>query len=330
MSVCTSIEKHGVLSDGTDVLKVTIDDTIEALWCYSYADALQFLNQEVIVEYFLNIYEGTPQQFIKSFIVPRNINVIEKQTTHKLFTNDEDNASNVEFRDIDPGVTQSACIVFCVSQEVKSSPNAIWVELRIRDKTRRVSTTKIFDVESTKIDFTGKYVLLDLTNNPPYGFRTQQAVPYNGAESVNPEITVAKEFVSNFFINDPVANTYISSTKLLDKLDEAIDYEKGYAVVRLAQELCLAEQLYNMTQDINVSAIIHAILASYGHYTVDNILSADTRNILVALNYKWPDSAIFYGLLDKVDCPPQEYTIYRNIKNTVNDILITHKEVKQS
>ena len=48
MAVCTGItqvpEKNGLL-------KVTIDNDVEAFWFYDYSDAMQYLNQEVIVDY---------------------------------------------------------------------------------------------------------------------------------------------------------------------------------------------------------------------------------------------------------------------------------------
>lgn len=329
MSKCTGIEKVGILSDGTDILRVTIDDSVEALWCYPYADAMQFLNQEVIVDYFQNIYEGRPQQFVKNFVIPRKLNVIEKQETLKLFTYDIDNQSNVNFSDIDPGSTQNAAIVFCIDQQIKSSTNAIWLELTIRDRSRKVAVTRIFDFDKGNVDFAGNYLILDLSHKQNYGFNSTQAAVYPGEFSENPEITVAKQFIKQLFAQDEYASTYLSKTMLLDRLDKVIDYERGYAVVRMAQELCLCDQMHNMTYDIDVDSIMYTILCSYGHNIVSNGFSDAMNDTFLAAKFKWPKAQLVLHLLDPGFTEPlDERSIYHNIKTTVDNILHVHKAVR--
>ena len=329
MSKCTSIEKVSVLSDGTDILRVTIDDAVEALWCYPYADAIQFLDQEVIVDYFQNIYDGQPRQFVKNFVVPRKLNVIEQQETLKLFTYDIDNQSNVNFSDIDPGATQNAAIVYCIAQQIKSSTNAIWLELTIRDRSRKVAVTRIFDFDKSNVDFEGNYLIMDLSHKQNYGFNTTQAAVYPGEFSENPEITVAKQFIQRLFAQDANASAYLGKTLLLDRLNDVVDYERGYAVVRLAQELCLCDQLHNMTYDVDVDSIMYAILCSYGHHITSNGFSDNMNDTLLAAKFQWPNAQLVIHLLDPgFGDRLNERTIYDNIKATVDNILYIHKAVR--
>lgn len=328
MSICTSITKINTLSDGTDVLNVTIDNDVQAFWFYEYAKALEYVNKEVIVEYRKDVYNGQLCTFIATFTVPTKINTLEKKDNIRLYCDQVDNNSNLVFEEVEIGETKMGCIVYCISQEYKSSPNAVWMELLIRDKRMHVAKLRLFDYENKNVVLEGQYVMTSLSRNQ-YGFQSEMIKPVTGEVGPNPEIDIAKQFIMNYFADDEVSLNYISTTRVLDFLEEAIDYEKGYGLMRLAMELSMVENLVNITQDIDVSAIGRALLASRGYMTRTSALSNIVNNVNIALKYSWDNRKEVLMLLD---VPSEEsipeMTIMQSIKDTVNNILEIRKGVR--
>lgn len=328
MSICTSITKINTLSDGTDVLNVTIDNDVQAFWFYEYAKAMEYVNKEVIVEYRKDIYNGQLCTFIATFTVPTKINTLEKKDNIRLYCDQVDNNSNLVFEEVEIGETKMGCIVYCISQEYKSSPNAVWMELLIRDKRMHVAKLRLFDYENKNVVLEGQYVMTSLSRNQ-YGFQSEMIKPVTGEVGPNPEIDIAKQFIMNYFADDEVSLNYISTTRVLDFLEEAIDYEKGYGLMRLAMELSMVDNLVNITQDIDVSAIGRALLASRGYMTRTSALSNIVNNVNLALKYSWDNRKEVLMLLD---VPSEEsipeMTIMQSIKDTVNNILEIRKGIR--
>lgn len=328
MSICTSITKINTLSDGTDVLNVTIDNDVQAFWFYEYAKALEYVNKEVIVEYRKDVYNGQLCAFIATFTVPTKINTLEKKDNIRLYCDQIDNNSNLVFEEVEIGETKMGCIVYCISQEYKSSPNAVWMELLIRDKRMHVAKLRLFDYENKNVVLEGQYIMTSLSRNQ-YGFQSEMIKPVTGEVGPNPEIDIAKQFIMNYFADDEVSLNYISTTRVLDFLEEAIDYEKGYGLMRLAMELSMVDNLVNITQDIDVSAIGRALLASRGYMTRTSALSNIVNNVNLALKYSWDNRKEVLMLLD---VPSEEsipeMTIMQSIKDTVNNILEIRKGVR--
>lgn len=323
MSVCTSIEKVGNCQ-GTDLLQVTIDNSVVAYWFYDYADSLQFLDKEVIVDYRNDIYEGQMRQFIKTFVMPTVVNTLDRDAGFKLFIDQEDNRSNTSFNEVNIGETKYGCIVFCSKQELKSSNSATWFEYIIRDKFMRCAKLRVFD-PATNDNFEGQYIHCDLSRNK-FGFQTDSIVSVGGEMAVNKEISVAQQYVKNLFAEDSAANEYLNKTSLLGMLEEVVDYEKGYAVVRLAMELAMADALRNITKDVDVQAICHALMCKYGHYTRSSILSEQVNNVFIAQQVMFPNRRAVVLCLDVTNTErPDEAKIYQHIIDTVDSILRIRK-----
>lgn len=329
MSICTNIIKLKELDEKTDVLKVIIDSTVESLWFYPYSKALEFVNQDVIVEYRQDIYEGNMVQVIKTFTIVTKVNTLDKQTGIRLFADVEDNFSNLSFNEIEEGETREACIVYCISQSFQSSPNAAWIELVIRDKSMHIAKARLFDYDKTMLDLSGTYIMLDLRKTK-FGFNTKYVQPVQGECPENPEITIAKAYIRDYFANDATALNYITTTGLLDKMSEYVDYEKGYALVRLAMELCLCEQFYNITNSIDIHCIEHALLMSYGFILMpDSPLSRCVNNISVATRFNWKGKKEVLKILDEMNPePPCEVNIYENIRKTIATLIDIKKGLK--
>ena len=325
MSVCTAIEKVSGYNN-TDLLQVTIDHNIVAYWFYDYADSLQFLDKEVIVDYRDDMYNGEIRRFIKTFVLPTVVNTLDKQEGFKLYIDQEDNQSNTSFNEIQLSETKYGCIVFCSKQEIKSSNNASWVELTIRDKFMRCAKLRLFDPE-TQDSFEGSYIHCDLSRNQ-FGFNTKSIVSVGGEMAANKEISVAEQYIKNMFADDMIATDYLNKTMLLKLLAEHVDYEKGYAVVRLAMELAMADALHNVTKDVDVTAICHALLCRYGHYTRSSILSEQVNNIFIAQQFMFPNRKCVVLCLDTTNTErPDEAKIYQHIIDTVDSVLRIRKGV---
>ena len=325
MSVCTSIVKLNDSTNG-DLLEVTIDNEVTALWFYSYADALQFLNQDVIVDYRKDVYDGQIRQFIKTFTIPTIVNTLDKKDNFKLFLDQVDNQCNLAFSEIDIGESRLGCIVFCVAQEYKSSTNAVWMELLIRDKTMHVAKLRIFDYENKQAQLAGRYIIGPMSRSK-YGFQSDEMSPAPGDIRVNPEIDLAVQFIQNYFCNDIVAMQYMNKLQMLDMMKEYIDYEKGYALMRMAMELSMCDVLSNIANDVDVTTAGHIILTSYGHTTRTNsILSRSVNNVFLAQQFPFPNKKDVVTSLDEsLEKHEPVYNVVKQIQKTVNTILEIRK-----
>lgn len=325
MAICSSIEL--VESDvvGGDLLRVTIDNSETAYWFFNYAEALQYVGQEVIVQYRKDILKGELVQFIKTFVVPTAVTTLVKEDNIKLYVDQVDNNSNISFSDIDLGETAQGCIVYCTACEFKSSNNAVWQELIIRDKSMHTAKLRIFDYDNASADLSGQYVMTALSRNK-YGFQSDFVAPANGTVANNPEIDIAIKFIENYFADDSVALSYISKTQIIEHLKAVVDYEKGYALMRMAMELSMVDSLKNVTKDVDLNAIGRAILCSYGHYTRTSILSDSVSNVTLALPYPFENKTVVIPMLDEaLEDKSDEYHVMQSIKSAVATILEVRK-----
>ena len=325
MAVCTSIELVENLNSTEDLMKVTIDNSVEAFWIFSYSESLKYLNQEVIVEYRKDIYKGELKPFISTFVIPTTIQTIDKKENIRLYTDQVDNNSNVSFSEIELGETRKGCIVYCTASEFKSSANAIWQELIIRDKSMHTAKLRVFDYSNKSAKFAGQYIMTELSKSK-FGFQSEIVTPTPGNVPPNPEIELAITFIKSYFCNNVVAMDFITKTNLFDVLKEVIDYEKGYSLMRLAMELSMTDNLYNISKELDIATIAEALLCSYGYHTRDSVLSKSVNNVTIAMGYHWEKRGLIGQLLDTaLEEKPPEWLVMNSIQNTVASILEVRK-----
>ena len=330
MSKCTSIEKIDNIAGVGDLLRVTVDGTTQALWFYDYAAALQFVNQDVIVDYRKDVYNGQIQQFINTFVVPTRVSTLDKKENISLRTDTVDNFSDISFNEIVLGDTRSACKVFCLSQELKSSSKAVWFEFTIRDRLMHVATLRLFNYDDVNAKFAGHYILTDLTKSA-YGFQSNLIRVVEGDCPPNPEIALAEQFVLNIFSQDPVALDYITKIGLFDAFKQLVDFEPGYGIVRLATELGLSESLDNLVDAVDTVALRQAILCSFGYVTrPTSILSKNVNNVLLSQNFQWPNRPLVVQCVDCGEDGPVEKSIISMIKKMADTLLKKHKGVSDA
>jgi hypothetical protein len=328
MNKCTDVTLVEKLFSG-DLLKVTIDGVTEALWIFDYSEALKFVNEDVIVEYRQDIYKGEMRQFIATFVKPCLVNTLEKEDNIKLYCEQVDNFSNLSFNEIEIGETRPGCIVYCISCEFKSSSAAVWQELVIRDRSMHVAKLRLFDYDNKAANFAGQYVITELSRNK-FGFQSDMISPVQGECPPNPEIDIAEQYIKNFFLTDANAMEYINKYNLLSIMKEHIDYEKGYGLMRLAMELAMIDALKNISNDVDLTSIADAILASHGYEVRDSVLSHVVNNVLVAANVHWANKQLVLCLLDVEsgeDIP--ERVVMKQIQDTVDALLRVRKGLKE-
>lgn len=326
--ICTSITKLETLS-GMDVLNVSFDDGTTALWFYSEALALEYVGKEVIVSLRNDMYKGNIVPVINTFVMPSKVNLIEKKDNVRLFCDQEDNLANLSFNEIAVGETKVGCIYYCVSSSIKSSDKSVWMEALIRDKNLRVAKLRIFNPENVHGSIAGSYCQSSLTRSE-YGMQTKEVFEASGECPRNAEIDIAKDYVTNYFAEDTHATEFMNGIGFINKMENVIDYEKGYGLVRLAMELSMCEQMYNITNAFDIKLLEHAILTSYAHCCTEMAFSPETCNVIMAIRNKWPNNVKLISMLDpgSVENRPDEYDVMQRIKATVNTIIEKKKEYK--
>lgn len=325
MAVCTSITQ---VAGKNDLLLVNIDNDVQAYWFYDYAKAQEFINKDVIVEYREDILDGNMRTFVRTFTVPTIVNTLDKKDNIKLFCDQTDNFSNFSFTEIQTGESKPACIFYCVKQEFKASDKSHWMELIIRDKLMRCAVLRIFDYDNIHSELAGHYAVAELSRNS-FGFNTSMVAPVNKGECpVNPEISIARQYIMNYFSDDKTALEYINATKVLDCLEDAIDYEVGYGLVRLATELSFVDSMQNVSKDLDLRAIGEALLCKRGYMTRTSALSPIINNVFIAQNYRWEHRTTVLVLLDTMnETRIAEHSILDGIVDMVSTILEARKGI---
>lgn len=268
MSKCTSVVKVKTGYDGSDLVKVTIDDEITAYMFTDYTACLEFLNQEVIVTFDKDIIEGKIEQVIRTFTVPVKATVLAREDNIKLFCNEIDNNSNICFCDITEGTVFPGAVMYVTKTEYKMSERASWIAFYVRDKIGKVSVLRLFDYDRAEINYSGMYIKASIRKSIG-GFVTSEVRNVDYDYPTNPEIAIARSFIETYFIGDDTINEIINRTKLLEYMSKYIDTEKGYLLVRTAVQLDILQGLRNDFNDINFTAVAYAILLNNGYITKD-------------------------------------------------------------
>ena len=330
MAKCTSISLLEHDDNLGDVLRVVIDGTTQALWFFPYAEALKYVDQEVVVSYGQGMHKGNLEQVIATFAVPTAIATLDKHENIRLYSDAVDNASNVNFKDIAPGETRMQSIVFCISSTYKSSPAAVWHELTIRDCQMHVAKLRLFSPESTERNYTGQYIMCALERYGQGGFKTNTVAPVPGDAYVNPEVAIAETYIRNVLGAIPAAVEYINKVSFIDNLKNVVDIEPGYVLVRLAMTLSMLENLTNITGQLDVQSMMLAAMCRYGHHCRPSSLSASSNSLLLALNFQFPDKVKVCQILDPepVEDVPLEREILESIEATVDNIIFAQKGTK--
>lgn len=327
MSVCTGIKLVQKIDDITDILLVTIDNEVDAYMIYSYAECLKFLNEEVIVSYRKDIYEGRIEQFINTLTIPTRVTALDRTENIKLFCDIDDNNSNVCFSDIQLGETFIGAIMYCVDCQYESSNKAVWMTIKVRDKSGRVAKVRLFDYTTEGLVYNGIYVKADIKKTK-FGFNTDAITPMELDYPPNPEIEIAKDYIRNYFADDAFMCNVFNVTSILDHMEMYISLEKGYELVRLAIQLDILGGLRNCFDDIDFKAISYALVFGYGYITKSGLseYSPELRTTTFALQNSANSRVL--KILDNgtVDEPIRERDVYKKILALAESVVTIKKE----
>lgn len=333
MPVCTSIVKMKEISEDTDILRVEIDNDIKAYMIFNYAESLMFLNEEVIVSYRKDIYEGKIETFINTLTIPVKVTTLDKDTSIKLYTNQSDNNSNVSFMDLAPGSNMLGAIMYCIASSYESSDRAVWMELKVRDRAGRVAKLRLFDPEIGVAKFDGMYIKANIKRND-YGLSTKEIRPMDLEFPPNPEVQIARTYIENYFANDQDMSTLFQRTKLLDHMQDYIELELGYALIRAAIQLDILAELRNVFNEVDFKAISYAIMMQYGYITKASLVqySASLRAITFSMQQNLPVdvASLVLMILDEGDPEGKivpEKAIFKKVLNLANEIIKVKKVV---
>lgn len=333
MSVCTSIVRMKEVSEDTDILRVEIDNDVKAYMIFNYAESLVFLNKEVIVSYRKDIYEGKIELFINTLTIPVKVTTLDREAGIKLFTDQSDNNSNVSFMDLAPGSTMLGAVMYCISSSYESSDRAVWMELKVRDRAGRVAKLRLFDPESGAAKFDGMYIKANIKRND-YGLNTKEISLMDLEFPPNPEIQIARTYIENYFIGDADMLAVLQRTKLLDFMQDYVELELGYALLRAAIQLDILSELRNVFNEVNFKAISYAIMMQYGYITKASLAqySASLRAITFTLQQNLPSdvAALVLMILDEGEPdgkPVPEKAIFNRVLSLANEIIKVKKVV---
>lgn len=320
---CTNIEFIEHLNDEDDIMLVTIDDTVTAYLIGSYANYLDFVGKDVIVTYRKDLYKGNITQFINTVTIPAKVVTLDRDEKTKLFTSQTDNQSNVCIADIDIGDTRLNAELYCISHTYQSSAKSAWAELTVRDRALKVSTLRLFDYDFNEYDYSGRYIRADIRKTA-YGLTTTMVTPLEESCKVNPEVSIAKTFIYKSIQHDEELLKILSDTKMLEYMSANIDVEQGYGLVRLAYELSICNELYNMTDSVKAKTIARALVLSYSYYlNLTSDFSPQFINMINISKYSLDDKHEIMMLLDSGNSP--ERLIYDNIKQMADNLIKIRK-----
>lgn len=331
MPVCTAIKMVKKIDDITDILLVTIDDDVKAYMIFNYADSMKFLNEEVIVSYRKDIYEGKIEPFINTLTIPTRVTTLDREQNIKLFCNTIDNNSNVCFDDIKIGETFIGAIMYCVDCEYESSNKTVWMTVKVRDKAGRVAKVRLFEYTTEGLIYNGIYIKADIKRTK-YGFNTDMITPMELDFPLNHEIEISKQYVRHYFANDPYMTGVFEKTSLLDHMESYISIEKGYELVRLAVQLDILSSLRNSLDEIDFRALSYALTFRHGYITKSSLnkYSTSLRTVTFALQQSMPTdvSSMVMRILDEGDAEdtPKEKEVYIRVVSLADTLIKIKKE----
>lgn len=326
MDKCTDVVLLEHLNSEDDILQVTINDAMEYLMIAKYADTLQYIGCDVIITCRQDMYKGQLNTFINTLTIPTRIATLDREEGFKLFTHQTDNFADICFADMQEGETKLNAIMYCVDHTYESSNKAVWASLTVRDKAFKVTKLRLFDYDYNKYNFSGRYIRADVRKSK-YGLQTNIVTPLELNVTINPEIEIARKFILSTFADDKEILNIISKLNLLDHMAEVIDHETGYSLVRTAMELSIANELFNITDDVDVNCIKRVLLLK-NLYTINptSSYSIQFRNMATLSGLDITDRMKLMLCIDTLsETDLKERLIIEDIETTVDHIIKIRK-----
>ena len=256
----TKIELLESYATEQQLMHLTFDEGKDSAYIiWSYANLVQYLNDEVIATFRQDMYNGTVAKFVNTIAKVGVVHTLERSNNVKLYVDVTDNHSNIRFKEIEDGGTAVNAIVYVTDIRFDSSARAEWADLTVMDQARKIAQLRIFSPDSKIQDFKGRYVMCDIRKNR-YGLSTDSVVTVDNAFPFSPEVEISERFLMDAFAEDADILTLLAETKFADFAKKVVDLEPGYILVRLAIELDVASELANLVKEVDVDLIKRCLL----------------------------------------------------------------------
>lgn len=226
---------------------------------WNYTNLMTYNGEEAIVTFRMDMYKGSAARFVNTLAKVGVVHTLEREDNIKLYVDKLDNHCTICFRDIAEGHTVQRVTVYVVNVDMDSSARATWWDLTIQDRDRKLARLRLFNPEGSDSDYKGRYILCDISRNK-YGFSTNAIVTVDSQFPYSPEVAVAETFITKTFAEDTGALQAMQSTSFIEIAKRYVSEEPGYVLVRLAMELDIANELVNLTGDVDVALIKQCLL----------------------------------------------------------------------
>ena len=280
----TGITVLDTLNADADVLTVEFDDGTSALMFYKYADALPFLNKEVVVDFRQDLYKGQIVDVVNTFTTAAVVHTLTSDDNIKLYSDAKDNHSNVTFADLDNGETMFNAVMYCVNQTLESSDKAVWAELTVRDSQFKVRKLRLFDPDRS-LTFKGKYIICDIRKNQ-YGLSTTDIRTDDTVAYETPDVAICRDYCIKYFAGRDSINAMLDKTQFWEYASNHVNVVTGGDIVQLAYELRLLSTYKDMLPGLMYDALdLSLLLMHMGVKYDEDQMSPELRAVITASNH---------------------------------------------
>ena len=256
----TKVDLIENLTGELDVCRIEIDGGAESAFIiWNHTNMLTYLDEEIICTFRQDIYKGTPQKFVNTLAKVGVVQTLAREDNIKLFADKQDNHCNISFRDIGEDQTVNNAVVYVVDVVTDSNARTSWWDFKVQDKDRRLSTIRMFSPTGSDTEYRGRYIMCDIHRNK-YGLSTQAVTTIDTAFAYSPEVTIAESFINKAFADDAAVLQDMQSLNFISTAKAYVAEEPGYLLVRLAMELDLANEMANLTGDVDMALIKQTLL----------------------------------------------------------------------
>ena len=325
--ILTKIQLLESYSEEQQLMLLTFDegkDTAYIIW--SYANLVQYLNDEVIATFRNDMYNGRVEKFVNTLARVGVIHTLERENNVKLYVDVTDNHSNIRFKEIEDGGTAVDAIVYVVDMRFDSSARAEWVDLTVMDQARKLAQLRIFSPDNKTASLKGRYVQGTIRRTK-YGLSAESVITVDSAFPYSPEVEISERFILDAFAEDAEMLNLLSTTNFMSFAKKYVDLEPGYILVRLALELDIASELNNLLREADISLIKRALLLEKLFvFQQTSPFSTEIINFVKISQQSFHGKndvlLLLYGTGDEL---ATEKLILKTIKDTVNTVVKVKK-----
>lgn len=321
--ILTKVDKIEELSGGLDLCFLEFDggkDSAYIIW--NYTNMLQYLEGEVIATFRQDMYKGVIQKFVNTLARVGVVHTLERDDNIKLYVDKPDNQCSISFKDIPEGNTMVCCTVYVIAVENDSSARATWVDFTIQDRDRKLAKLRMFNPSTNMEEFVGRYIMCDIRHNK-YGFSTESVVTVDATFPYSPEVAIAEDFILKTFADDKEVLGILDNSGFLKFGKRNVTEEPGYILVRLAMELDYANELANLTKEVDIKMVRRALL--FNKFSILNEQSpyhSDIVKYAMASRFKF-DGSREVLMIEFSDAPEyaKERVMFNSIREFIDNVI---------